>query len=221
MLKTIAMISDTHSKHKKLEGKIPECDLLIHAGDLTHRGELDGVLDAYAWLNRQPAKHVVTIPGNHEKYMEKDLPRYLDEIKRVAPRVHVLINEGVQIEGVKIWGSPVTPAFLNWAWNKERGSEISKYWDAIPLDTQILITHGPPLGILDLIPDGTNVGCADLARVSLKLKALKLHVFGHIHYSHGLRLENGVTYVNAAICTEQYLALNPVTLIDFADEFEP
>jgi Icc-related predicted phosphoesterase len=216
----IVMISDTHDRHRKIK-EIPECDLLIHAGDMTGRGELENVLDVYEWLGRQPARHIVTIPGNHEKGMEKRLELYRKEIAMINPGIHVLVDQGVEIEGVKVWGSPATPWFHNWAWNRQRGWQIQSFhWDLIPDDTQILVTHGPPHMVLDEVPGGDRVGCVDLEHtIRTRLKALKLHVFGHIHHSSGMYVRDGVTYVNASICDEMYMASNPPRVLDFTDEF--
>jgi len=241
MIKKIVMISDTHMRHNALTGKIPECDLLIHAGDMTGRGEFEDVMATYEWLEEQPARNIVTIPGNHEKGMERDLDRYLAEIKKRHPAIHVLIDQTVEIEGIKVHGSPITPWFYDWAWNRSRGpngdvhyysgktkssTSIYPHWDLIPDDVQILVTHGPPAGIRDIVYafDGVTVrdqvGCQYLMEtIEKRLKSLKLHVFGHIHGSSGVTMRDGVTYVNASICDEQYYPSYPPRIIEFDDEF--
>jgi Icc-related predicted phosphoesterase len=85
-----------------------------------------------------------------------------------------LENSSVLVNGLKIYGLPITPYFLGMAFNKRRGDEIKKVWKKIPSDTDIPITHGPPFGILD-----KNVGCEELLAKVIKVKP-KLHVFGHI-----------------------------------------
>jgi Icc-related predicted phosphoesterase len=219
MIKKVCMVSDLHHKRVKIE----ECDLLIDAGDWTGRGQLHAVLDHFEWLEEQPARHIVTVPGNHELEMERNLPLFLDEIKKRHPAIHVLIDQTIEIEGVKIHGSPITPEFCNWAWNRERGHQIRKHWDLIPDDVQILVTHGPPQDILDLVYFANGLpkehaGCFDLAQRIKSLKNLKLHVFGHIHSGSGIEMKNGVTYVNAAICDEMYYPSNPVRVIEFEDD---
>lgn len=241
MIKKIVMISDTHMRHNHLTGKIPECDLLIHAGDMTGRGALEDVLATYDWLEEQPARHIVTIPGNHEKGWEQNLHKYNREIKDRHPAIHALIDQSVVIEGIKIHGSPITPFFYDWAWNRSRGPvvdthyihgrvksamSIQPHWDLIPEDTQILVTHGPPFGIRDTVYqiDGMTpreqVGCHYLMEtIQKRLKSLKLHVFGHIHGSSGVTMKDGVIFVNASICDEQYYPSYPPRELEFDDEF--
>lgn len=95
-----------------------------------------------------------------------------------------------------------------------------KYWDQIPEDIDILVTHGPPKGILDMVYsfDGVTpkdrVGCEELNEKVFNLPKLKHHIFGHIHSSHGHQEVVGKHFWNAAICDEQYMAINPITVID-------
>jgi len=90
----------------------------------------------------------------------------------------------VIIEGVKFYGSPWQPRFFDWAFNLDRGEEIKKKWDLIPMDTDVLITHGPPYGILDLTHEGEKVGCEELMKAVLRVQP-KIHIFGHIHEAYG------------------------------------
>lgn len=217
----IVAISDTHNRHDKLV--IPKCDILFHTGDWSGLGREYEIREFARWLNKQPqAKHVVLIPGNHELEFEKALPASLQWFKEECPNAHLLINESITIEGIKIFGSPITPFFLDWAWNKHRGDDIQKYWDAIPIDTQILLTHGPPYGILDqvLYSDGTpkspNLGCYQLMNKIKELKDLDLHFFGHIHSPGGRQIhQDGVSFYNASICDELYYPSNPITKVDY------
>jgi Icc-related predicted phosphoesterase len=210
----IVMISDTHAKWKKLV--IPECDVLISAGDYSFRGERHLVKNFHEWLNKQPAKHIISVQGNHEVEVERDFQNAKQLALSVCPRVHFIDEGEVVIDGVKFYGSAITPWFHDWAWNRWRGPDIKKHWDRIPDDVQVLITHGPPAGFLDIVyyADGMTpkerVGCMDLADRIKELKQLKLHVFGHIHGSTGETNFNGVTYINASICDEMYMPTNHV-----------
>lgn len=210
----LVMLSDTHAKWKKLV--IPECDVLISAGDYSFRGERHLVKNFHEWLNKQPAKHIISVQGNHEVEVEKDFQNAKQLALSVCPRVQFIDEGEVVIDGVKFYGSAITPWFYDWAWNRWRGPDIKKHWDRIPDDTQVLITHGPPAGFLDIVyhADGMTpkerVGCMDLADRIKELKQLKLHVFGHIHGSTGETHFNGVTYINASICDEMYKPTNPV-----------
>jgi Icc-related predicted phosphoesterase len=218
----IVAISDTHNRHSKLV--IPECDILIHAGDWTGMGRESEVRNFAKWINKQTqAKHTVLIPGNHELEFENNLPASLLWFKEEAPNAHLLINEQVTIEGIKIYGSPITPFFCDWAWNKWP-HEIGPYWEAIPDDTQILITHGPPHDILDktTYADGVwradRLGCYALGHRIRKLKDLDLHFFGHIHASNGEKHVDGVSHYNCCICDEQYNPTQPITIVEYENE---
>jgi Icc-related predicted phosphoesterase len=215
----IVAISDTHNRHGKLV--IPECDILIHAGDWTGRGFHNEIKPFAKWLDKQDqCKEIVVVPGNHELEFEKNLPASLEWFKEECPWAHLLINQSVTIEGVKIYGSPITPFFCDWAWNKWPG-EIKPYWDAIPDDTQILITHGPPLDILDKTTYASGewredrLGCPQLSNRIKELKDLDLHFFGHIHASQGQKHVDGVSYYNCCICDETYSPTQPITIVDY------
>jgi Icc-related predicted phosphoesterase len=215
----IALISDIHTKWQKLQ--IPKCDLLISCGDYSFRGEPKVVKDFHDWLNQQDAMHIISVQGNHETWVEKNF----EEAQRIAlgecPRAHFMAEGLVIIDGTKIWCSAWTPWFHAWAYNAHRGEAIKKHWDLIPDDTDILITHGPPAGILDVVyaVDGVtprdNVGCQDLMDKILTLKKLKMHAFGHIHGSAGEKIFKGIKFINSSICDENYMPTNPVRIFEF------
>lgn len=218
----IVGISDTHNRHNKLV--IPECDILIHAGDATGMGRESEVRNFAKWFDKQDAGHLIWVPGNHEKDFEDCLPHSLEWFKEECPTGIILINESVNIEGINIYGSPVTPWFYDWAWNVHR-HQIKKYWNNIPLNTDILITHGPPHQILDEIvyangdPKGEFVGCWELSDRIKDLKQLKHHLFGHIHFWGGQTVaKDGILYHNLSICDEAYMPSNPITIIDYIKE---
>lgn len=204
----LVLISDTHQRFPVL----PEGDVLVHAGDWTWEGDARAVKEFYRWLLSQPHKCKVIIAGNHDLGLENgDAPK-----PPISRGLHYLENSGVEIEGFKFWGSPLTPQFGNWAFMRERGDEIAKYWNMIPSDTDVLITHGPPLGILDKTPPrwgSINAGCYDLMSAVNRV-APKLHVFGHIHHGYGVIEQNGTTFVNASICDEQYDDVNEPVVFD-------
>ena len=204
----IALISDTHGQHDGL--LLPEADILIHSGDFSQRGRLQEVKDFLQWFGRQPHQHKVLIAGNHDFLVEKE-PDLFHSL--IPEGVTYLNDSGLEIEGFKIWGSPIQPWFYDWAFNRQRGAEIRKHWDMIPEGTDILITHGPPLGVLDKTQAGDVVGCADLmARIDIVQP--KLHVFGHIHEAHG-QLQRGVTnFVNASVLNLRYMLVWGATVVE-------
>src|SRR5690625_1620059 len=141
----IVAISDTHGRHADIV--FPKGDMLIHAGDVSSRGTRTQVADFIDWFARQPHKYKIFIAGKHDFFLEQ---ADVQEIKELIPEGIIYLNDsGVEIEGIKFWGSPVTPWFYNWAFNRDRGEEIKQHWDLIPDDIRVLITHGPPSRILD------------------------------------------------------------------------
>lgn len=121
--------------------------------------------------------------------------------------VTYLHNSGINIEGLNIWGSPDTPAFYGWAFNRTQ-RELQEHWKTVPDNTDILVSHGPAYGVLDALEDGTMVGDIELMKRINKLPKLKLHVFGHIHPSYGSVEVDGSTRVNASILNDSYQVQN-------------
>jgi Icc-related predicted phosphoesterase len=215
----LVAISDVHTKWKNLV--IPECDILISAGDYSFRGEKRTIKEYHEWLNKQDAGYIVSVQGNHELWVEKNFEEAKAIAEKACPGVHFIGDHGtVDVEGIKIHGSAITPWFHSWAWNVHRGPDIAAEWAKIPDDTNILVTHGPVHGILDVVPyaNGTpkeRVGCHDLFDRVMKLEKLKVHICGHIHHSHGFKEFNGKHFYNVAICDEMYMPINPITIIEY------
>lgn len=210
-------ISDTHSMHRRVT--VPPADVLLHAGDFCGRGNLHEVQDFADWLKSLPHKHKIVTAGNHDAFVEKNP----DEARRLIAEAGavLLLNESVQVDGFRIWGSPVTPQFCNWHFMKDRGIDIAKVWEQIPLDVDILLTHGPAYGHGDLCPPYNTpvpkvAGCLDLLnriRVIKNNDAVypRVHVFGHIHNGHGIYCSDefpNTAFVNAATCNEAYQPVN-------------
>jgi len=195
----------------------PAADLLIVSGDMTFKGSPSEMSWYASWLNKQPQKYKVWIAGNHELGIEQD-PQIAHRIAAETNSIYLNDSE-ITIEGVRIWGSPITPWFFDWAFNRQRGGEISQHWQLIPNGIDILITHGPPHSYLDMTKDGEHVGCEELAdRILNKLEVPpKIHIFGHIHFGYGekvVKRADGQTImmINASSCDERYEAVNaPVT----------
>ena len=206
----LILISDTHGRHDDVD--IPDGDILIHAGDLSSRGrefEIDDFLD---WFSNQPHKHKIFIAGNHDFFFERENQETINS--KMPNNVIYLNDSGIEIEGVKIWGSPIQPEFYNWAFNRERGDEIKKHWDLIPLDTDVLITHGPPINILDKTIRRKSVGCEELLIAVNHIKP-KIHVFGHIHEAYGVEIIDDTTFINASILNERYYYTNDPIIFDY------
>lgn len=202
----IVAISDTHMRQPKL----PEGDVLVHSGDATFHGSIEEVSKFGAWWNKLEYKHKIFIPGNHDWLFQRS-----EHLARQMIESIVLIDQAVEIDGIKFYGSPWQPWFYDWAFNLERGEEIKAKWDLIPDGTDVLVTHGPPNGFLDYVPSGGNVGCKDLLDAVCRVRP-KYHIFGHIHYSRGEKYweHTGTTFMNAAICDEAYMASNTPIVFD-------
>jgi Icc-related predicted phosphoesterase len=175
--------------------------MLIHAGDFMAFGDRPKeVVDFNQWLGKQPHRHKVVIAGNHDQMFERD-PGAAREL--LGNGIY-LENSRMELLGLKIWGSPVQPEFNNWAFNVARGTAIRRYWEMIPADTDVLVTHGPPFGVLDQVnPSTAHLGCEELAKVIEEIKP-RLHLFGHIHGGHGSSASNGTQFVNASVVNEAY-----------------
>jgi len=190
-------MADTHGFHEDL--RIPGGDVLIHAGDLTHMGKLDELRQVNEFLLRLPHRYKIVVAGNHDWGFQ----RQPEAARRALTAATYLEDEAVVIEGVKFYGSPWQPCFLDWAFNLPRGAPLAQKWDLIPQDTDVLITHGPPEGIGDRALDSRGVGCSDLLRRVQQVQP-KLHIFGHIHEDRGVWTRGKTTFVNATTneCTE-------------------
>lgn len=207
----VIFISDTHEQHDKLIN-LPEADMIIHGGDITKRGKEQEVKEFIEWFANLNYKYKVFIAGNHDFYFE-DYKWH--EIQRTLPEgMFYLCNSGVEIEGIKIWGSPMTPWFYNWAFNRERGFDIMRYWQQMPSENlDILVTHGPPARILDKCKDGRIVGCEDLLSVVEEFKP-KFHLFGHIHEGYGIVETEDTTFINGSVLDERYELVNEAVVFE-------
>jgi len=208
---TFIHISDTH---QYLPTHLPQADILIHSGDfsfLPKNAFLDVMLNELVKLNNYFSslltagtfKKIILVPGNHDYIFEKH--EYI--ARQVLSSATVLINESTVYEDIKLYGSPITPEFCRWAFNVKRGSDIKQYWDLIPNDTDILITHGPPAGILDSIQwVGAPLGCEELLEAVKRVKP-RYHLFGHIHDGNGTLRVDKTTFINSSIMNEKYKPL--------------
>lgn len=193
----IQLTSDTHGHHNQLVIE-EDVDMIIHAGDSTNY--FDPTMnhkefhDFITWWELLDVKYKLLIAGNHDAWALKQYNK-----DRVKESGIYLEHSEVEIEGIKIFGSPYTPTFGNWYFNINR-SKISRYWEVIPDGLDILVTHGPPKNILDLTYNQSNklesVGDSALLKVVEK-KQPKYHVFGHVHddkdlKNYGSRKINGI-----------------------------
>ncbi len=205
----IVFLSDTHGKHPQLD--LPAGDMIIHAGDISNIGRIGEVQLFLDWYQSLDYEYKIFIVGNHDFLAEKD-PHLFRSM--IPDNLIYLENTGVHIEGIHIWGSPISPTFFNWAFNRDRGAPINQYWNMIPNDVDILITHGPPMGILDQIYSGEPVGCADLKKRVAAIQP-KIHVFGHIHEAYGTHHEHDTHFINASVLDLKYVVKNEIIVVDY------
>jgi len=236
----LVCISDTHNNHSRIQ--IEECDILIHAGDATLHGsemEVSSFLNWFSSLDQ--AKHKVFIPGNHDffftgktltnKYTNKEIKDY------IPSNVHYLVDKSVTLEGLKVYGTPWTPFFFDWAFNgleHDPGKDnayhggpgpsaepdtnhplLRKIYSAIEDDTEVLVCHGPPrLSPLDHCLEGNRVGSTRLLERIKQLPKLKAGIFGHIHEAYGSTKLGNVDLYNVCSLKRDYKTLQPPVVIN-------
>lgn len=203
----VCAISDLHLR----EPDLPEADLGLIAGDLTFRGELKEYKKSMYYLQsqREKFKDAYCTLGNHDGGLFLE-PGHREEFERESGW-KILIDETVEVQGLKLFGSPYTPEFCNWFWSY--GRPTNRWRDFIQEGTDICIFHGPPFKILDYAPVGGHVGCYDILEACRKIKP-KVVIFGHIHEGYGQVEIDGTRYFNVAICNDLYEAVNSPTLFE-------
>jgi Icc-related predicted phosphoesterase len=233
-------VSDTHGRHdaifRALE-RLPAFDFLIHGGDFSTIGRPDEISAYAAHLQalhtRFPGMRSVIVAGNHDILLDGE---NYESGRHLRQRFHARVaatmtpaeaalrlrksatlyleNTNGTLDGVHFFGSPDSPEFHDWAFNVARGGELRSRWSKIPTGTNVLITHGPPLGLGDLCASGQRAGCPDLlAHVKDRIRP-QFHVFGHIHEGYGVWDDGVTTYINASSCTLRYQATNPPIMFD-------
>ena len=210
----IVCLSDTHNCNEQIT--VPDGDILLHAGDATIRGTIPEIAAFNQWFKKLPHRYKIFVAGNHDWLFETH-NSYAREM--LDKSIIYLQDSFVEIEGLKIYGSPWQPRFFDWAFNLMRGAELAEKWKLIPDDIDILITHGPPHGVLDEVPRQywtENTGCEELIKKveELAKNKLKLHVFGHIHCGYGQSEKFGVKFVNASNCDEEYNPTQPPIVVE-------
>lgn len=199
----VVLIADTHNHTPDL----PEGDVLVHAGDGTMMGTVDEVEKLDEWFGTLPFRDIIYVPGNHDFLFEKVHPP-----QKLLKNAIVLINRGVMVKGrIKCWGSPYTQVKFNWAFMRHE-DKLAEFWALIPEDTDVLITHGPPRGMLDFSISKESTGSQSLLD-RVRIVKPKIHVFGHIHEEYG-SWHQGVDFINASLVNEFYQNVNKPIVIE-------
>lgn len=215
----ITALSDNHCDYSFEMPDIPNnvTSVLIHAGDFSYRGHPAEIYDFSTWLKQQPHDYKLWIPGNHEVDLEA-FPYNIEAIDNNANAI-CIHNNVAEIEGVRFFGSAMTPFFMRWAFmhNKE---QAERYWKNAP-EADVAVCHGPPRGILDsTTPDYPveRLGCQSF-RDYLERVQPRIAIFGHIHGSgHQTKIVkwesgNKTECYNVSIMNEDYNAVNkPMTM---------
>jgi len=216
MKRRITFISDTHTKHELCELDLPGGNILIHSGDIMGSGyRWTELQDFLYWFNSlDQYTHKIFIAGNHDRLFESN---HIDATRMVReyPNINYLQDSFCGIGGLRIWGSPWQPRFFDWAFNLERnGEDLREKWSWIPNPIDILITHGPAFGHLD-VPGGSNknIGC-ELLKERIDVVKPLIHCFGHIHGSAGYKFDGTTHYFNASVLDERYEYKNKPMTID-------
>lgn len=185
----IIQISDTHNKHHLLVD-LPAADVIVHCGDITENGTEEEVLDFLNWFISVPYKHKIFVTGNHDLCLWD-----ATEIEDLPENVHFLQDRVCEIEGVKFFGL---------AYNHPE--------ELIPSDVDVLVTHEPPLMILDG-ENNTHWGNAPLRNRVFEVKP-HYHLFGHAHEFYGTKKLHGIVFSNAALLDNFYqLKYGPKTFV--------
>ncbi len=203
----IVAISDTHGRHGDL--CIPAGDVLVHAGDISRRGDLGEIEEFAAFVRELPHPHKLVIAGNHDWCFQREPQR----ARELLAGATYLQDEGCRIAGFSFWGSPWQPWFMDWAFNLPRGAALREKWAVIPPAIDVLVTHTPPKGQLDRIWMMKRVGCEELAQRVRELVPA-LHVFGHIHEGRGVAREGETLFVNASTLDRGYRKVAGPIVID-------
>lgn len=204
----LVCLSDTHNVHAELD--VPDGDVLLHAGDFTGRGTEREVAAFGEFLAELPHPEKVIVAGNHDFLFESDGAR----ARELLGDVTYLQDAGATVCGLRVWGSPWQPWFHDWAFNLPRGAAIAEKWRLVPAALDVLVTHGPPAGILDQTYRGPRVGCEALREALTRIRP-RLHLFGHIHEDYGTVRGDETLSVNACNCDLRYRPVNPAVVIDW------
>ena len=189
MIKKILHISDTHGLHRQLEN-LPEADVIVHSGDISKEGTEEEVLDFITWFEELPYRHKVFVAGNHDLCLQGA------ELEGLEDSCHFLYGSGLEIEGLKFWGIPLLVA-------DQKSGSYEEMIQAIPEDTDILVTHEAPYGICD---DNHYPGSLSLLEMVLQVNPW-CHLFGHVHEAYGHTTSKSTYFSNAAL-TDRWCLLN-------------
>lgn len=222
-------ISDTHGRHRDLTSRLPDGDVLLHAGDFSMAGGLEEVQDFGRWLHSLSFQTKIVIAGNHDVSFDKSYQGHhgrggatadatraaFTKLCEADESLVYLEDAECSVRGVRIYGTPWQPEFGFWAFNLQRGPLLMEKWRAVPAGVDILLVHGPPLGRGDVcLPSEQRSGCADLlSEIQGRIRPA-FCVFGHVHEGAGVSFDGTTHYVNACSVDEDYQVIHPPLVFD-------
>lgn len=198
--------------HGNLNFSVKESDLLLISGDMLPCSYRDKIIacsqqenfirdELIPWLKRQPVKDVVIIGGNHDWIFDISL----SQVPKWPSNVHYLQDSEIEINGLRIYGTPQQPIFLTWAFNRTE-EQLEKYFNNIPERLDILLCHTSPYKIMDEVnlPNKVgNFGCKILKKTIDRVKPKNV-IFGHFHGCYGKIKKKGINYINCSLLDEDY-----------------
>jgi Icc-related predicted phosphoesterase len=205
----IVLFSDIHANQTT---HIPPCDILIFCGDFSYQGRIEETIAFLNWFEQQPAKHRIFISGNHD-FLGYQNPGLFRSLVKERKNIYYLEDSGIEIKGLKIWGLPWTPIFNEWAFMlADESPAMEQRMSVIPTGLDLLISHGPPYGVLDRTVDGEFAGGKSLTQAILDKKP-KYVVCGHIHEAYGTSVLGDSIIINCSVLNERYYMVNIPVII--------
>lgn len=214
----VILMSDIHNYQKDVT--VPDGDIVCICGDLTSQGRIYELIMFKNWYSSLPHQHKVVIAGNHDKGLDFNKEESIEALIG-GTDIHYLEDSGVELAGLKFFGTPWTPKFgFGWGFNGD-ADKMSRVANKLPDGTHVWMCHGPPKGILDTtFISGEQVGCPSLLKAA-EMKKPKVVAFGHIHEGYGSKDDGSPTlYLNVSICNFHYDPVNKPIWVDFNEDGE-
>jgi len=193
----VMFISDSCGQHDAL--MLPWGNMIIHAGNITRNGTRSEVVDFLQWFAHLNYQHKIFIAGTDDHFFEKE-PK---AVRRLIPAGVIYLEEsGVEIGGLKIWGSPYNSYNHGSAFGKTE-EKIVGHWEKIPDDSNMLVIHSPAYGVLDKNAKGEHEGSKDLLRKLVKVEP-RYFICGHRQSTHGYEYRYGIHFINASVTNDEF-----------------
>jgi Icc-related predicted phosphoesterase len=193
----LLVVTDFHNRYDRVPEileKAGKVDGTLLAGDLTEFGPAE---NAKKLLGMLP-KPILAVPGNCDP---KDMVQVL---KEEGVSLHAGTKRLDNVTFVGIGGSNPTPFGTPIELSEE---EIKGTLEGLMKDVKgpaILVSHAPPKGFQDKIPNGVHVGSEAIAQVAPKFKAI---VCGHIHEDRGMSKLGDTIVVNPGMAASGNAAI--------------